>query len=68
MLWFYYAAQILLIGAEGIKVYSQNRNLVFATKRYTVKRKSLDVHLKKDLRGRLLESFSRGYKSKSKKS
>jgi membrane protein len=67
LLWFYYTAQILLLGAEGIKVYGENHKLEFRPKRYTVKLKELDVHAKKDLRGRMLEAFARGYKSKSKK-
>jgi membrane protein len=65
LLWFYYTAQILLLGAEGIKVAGESRKVDFKPKRYTVKLKELDVHAKKDLRGRLLEAFARGYKSKS---
>jgi membrane protein len=65
LLWFYYTAQILLLGAEGIKVYGENRRVEFRPKRYAVRLKELDVHAKKDLRGRLLEAFSRGYKAKS---
>jgi membrane protein len=65
LLWFYYTAQILLLGAEGIKVYGENHKLEFQPKRYTVKLKELDVHAKKDLRGRMLEAFARGYKNKS---
>jgi membrane protein len=67
LLWFYYSGQMLMLGAEGIKVYGDNHKLVFPAKRYAVKLKELDVHAKKDLRGRLLEAFARGYKSKSKK-
>ncbi|MBX4190912.1 YihY/virulence factor BrkB family protein [Candidatus Saccharibacteria bacterium] len=67
LLWFYYTAQILLLGAEGIKVYGENHKLDFSPKRFALKLKELDVHAKKDLRGRLLEAFARGYKSKSKR-
>jgi membrane protein len=67
LLWFYYTGQILLLGAEGIKVYGQSHKLDFLPKRYAVKLKELDVYQKKDIRGRLLEAFSRGYKSKSSK-
>lgn len=67
LLWFYYTAQILLLGAEGIKVYSETHEILLPAKRYTVKNKSLDVNAKKDLRGRVLEAFARGYKSKSRK-
>jgi membrane protein len=65
LLWFYYTAQILLMGAEGIKIYAEDRRLALPAKRFTVKRKTLDVNAKKDLRGRMLEAFARGYKSKS---
>jgi membrane protein len=67
LLWFFYTAQILLLGAEGIKVYGENHKLEFKPKRYAVKQKELDVLNKFDLRGRLLEAFSRGYKSKSRR-
>jgi membrane protein len=67
LLWFYYTAQILLLGAEGVKVYGDNHKLVLPAKRYAVKLKELDVHAKKDLRGRLLEAFARGYKNKSRR-
>jgi membrane protein len=67
LLWFYYTAQILLLGAEGIKVYRERHKLNFLPKRYSVKRRQLDVNAKKDFRGRLLEAFARGYKSKSSK-
>lgn len=67
LLWFYYSGQIFMLGAEGIKVYGDNHKLRFAPKRYAVKLKELDVYAKKDLRGRLLEAFARGYKSKSQK-
>jgi membrane protein len=65
MLWFYYSALILLIGAEGIKVYAEGAKLTLLPKRYTVKLKEIDIPVKKDLRGRALEAFSRGYKNKS---
>jgi membrane protein len=65
LLWFYYTAQILLLGAEGAKIYGENRRLDFPPKRFAVKLKELDVHDKHDLRGRLLDAFARGYKSKS---
>lgn len=67
LLWFYYTAQILLIGAEGIKVYGENHKVAFSPKRYSVRLKSLEIYAKKDLRGRLLDSFSRGYKKGSHK-
>lgn len=67
LLWFYYTAQILMLGAEGIKVYGENHKVDFLPKRYSVRLKALEVYAKKDLRGRLLDSFSRGYKQASQK-
>lgn len=67
LLWFYYSGQILMLGAEGIKVYAEDHKIIFKPKRFTVKLKELDVNAKKDLRGRLLEAFARGYKNKSHK-
>jgi membrane protein len=67
LLWFYYTAQILLLGAEGIKIYTDDKKLALPSKRYAVKRKTLDINAKQDLRGRLLLAFARGYKSKSHK-
>lgn len=67
LLWFYYTAQILILGAEGIKVYAENRDLYMPPKRFAVKLKELNVNQKNDLRGRLMGSFARGYKKKSRK-
>lgn len=67
LLWFYYSGQILMLGAEGVKVYAEDRKINFKPKRFAVGLKELDVHAKKDLRGRLLESFARGYKAKSRR-
>ena len=66
LLWFYYTAQILLLGAEGVKVHAESHHLALEAKRYTVKSKTLDVNAKQDLRGRMLYAFARGYKTKSK--
>jgi uncharacterized BrkB/YihY/UPF0761 family membrane protein len=66
LLWFYYTAQILMFGAEGIKVYGEAHRVDFLPKRYAVRLKELDVLAKKDFRGRLLEAFSRGYKRETK--
>lgn len=66
LLWFYYTAQILLLGAEGIKVYGLRHKIEFSSKRFTLKRERIEVNAKKDFRGKLVQAFSRGYKSKSK--
>jgi membrane protein len=65
LLWFYYTAQILMLGAEGIKVYGESHKVEFKPKRFAVKIKELNVYSKGDLRGRMLDSFARGYKTKS---
>jgi membrane protein len=65
LLWFYYTAQILLLGAEGIKVYGDNHALVYNLKKYSLKRKTLNVDVDGNLLGRLVEKFTQGYKRQS---
>jgi membrane protein len=65
LLWFYYAAQILLIGAVGMKVYGDNLALVYKTKKYTLKRRRVNLDLDDNLKGRLIEKFIIGYKKSS---
>jgi membrane protein len=67
LLWFYYTAQILLLGAEGMKVYGQQNNLVYKAKKYNLKRQSINVDLQNNLTGRTVEKFLQGFKNKSKK-
>jgi membrane protein len=67
LLWFFYAAQILLLGAEGIRVYSDNHGIAFKPKRYTLKRRSLEVHSKNNFAGRLFESFAQGFNKQSRR-
>jgi membrane protein len=62
LLWFYYSAQILLLGAEGIKVYGDNQALVYKAKKYTLKRRTLNVDLEDNLLGRAIEKFAQGVK------
>jgi membrane protein len=62
LLWFYYSAQILLLGAEGIKVYGDNHGLVYKAKKYTLKRRTLNVDLGDNLIGRSIEKFAQGVK------
>jgi membrane protein len=64
LLWFYYIAEILLLGAESLKVYGENHNIEYKAKAYTLKRHSLNINVKQDLRGRTMEAFVRGYRSK----
>jgi membrane protein len=67
LLWFYYTAQILLLGAEGIKVYGDNHGLVYKAKRYTLKRRTLSIDVQDNLLGRSIEKFAQGFKKASKK-
>jgi membrane protein len=62
LLWFYYSAQILLLGAEGIKVYGDNHALVYKAKKYTLKRRTLNVDLEDNMLGRTIEKFAQGVK------
>jgi membrane protein len=68
LLWFYYIAQILLLGAEGIKVYGDNHALVYKAKRYTLKRMKLTIDLQDNIFGRSIEKFAKGFeKGRTKK-
>jgi membrane protein len=64
LLWVYYSSQIIFLGAEGIKVYADQRSLLFNPKGHNLKRDT--VHLDhRGLPGRLAEAFSRGFKKKA---
>jgi hypothetical protein len=56
-----------LLGAEGIKVYGDNHLLIYKAKKYTLKRRSINVDLEDNLLGRSIEKFAQGFKSKTKK-
>jgi membrane protein len=43
LLWAYYSGQLLYIGAEGIKVYAVRRGYTYDTKRFNVRRTSLNI-------------------------
>lgn len=66
LLWFYYSAQIILLGAEGIKVYSDNNFLIFKPKKYTLKRHTFNLDTNSSV-GRAIEAFSLGYKQESRR-
>jgi membrane protein len=65
LLWFYYIAQILMLGAEGLKVYGVEHKIFYKVKRYTLREKSLSFYTNNDLAGRLIEAFSQGFKNKN---
>jgi membrane protein len=68
LLWFYYTAQILLLGAEGLKVYADNHELIYKAKKFNLKRRSLNVDTNSEFVESLINAFSEGYrKSKSTK-
>jgi uncharacterized BrkB/YihY/UPF0761 family membrane protein len=67
LLWFYYTAQILLLGAEGIKVYGDNHALIYKAKRYTLKRRSINIDLEDNLLGRSIENLCKALKKRTNK-
>jgi membrane protein len=67
LLWFYYTAQILLLGAEGIKVYGENKAIVYKPKKYTLKRYTLNIDTRKSFTSRIAAAFALGFNKKSKK-
>lgn len=64
LLWVYYSAQILLLGAEGMKVYAFKNSLVYRPKKHNLKRDTIHID-HHGLPGRLTEAFTRGYRKKS---
>jgi membrane protein len=67
LLWFYYTAEILLLGAEGIKVYAKNHAIILKPKKYTLGRKSLNVDTSNEFILKLVDAFNRGFSSKKTK-
>lgn len=61
LLWVYYSGQILFLGAEGIKIYGENRALIYHPKRYNLRRETLHLDLS-GYKGRLAEAFAAGFK------
>jgi membrane protein len=64
LLWIYYSAQILFLGAEGMKVYAFHHSLVYRPKKHSLKRDTIHID-HHGLPGRLTESFVRGFKKKA---
>lgn len=61
LLWFYYSGQILFLGAEGMKVYLNNRGYVYKPKKYTLRQKTVNLQVKNNVRGRMAERFAHGF-------
>jgi membrane protein len=61
LLWFYYSGQILFLGAEGMKVYLNNRGYFYKPKKFTLRQKTVNIHVKKNLPGRMAERFAHGF-------
>jgi membrane protein len=61
LLWFYYSGQILFLGAEGVKVYLNNRGYVYKPKKYTLRQKTVNLQVKNNVRGRMTERFAHGF-------
>lgn len=64
LLWFYYTAQILFLGAEGMKVYLNNQGYIYKSKRYTLRQKTINITAKNNVRGRAAEAFAHGFTKK----
>lgn len=65
LLWFYYTSQIMLIGAEGMKVYANTHKVIYKPKRYTLKQKTVNITAKNDLPHLAAEKFARGFTRKN---
>ncbi|HET9850054.1 MAG TPA: YihY/virulence factor BrkB family protein [Candidatus Saccharimonadales bacterium] len=64
LLWLYYTGQILLIGAEGMKVYAYPRGRVGHLKAYTKRQKTINISVKNDFKGKSTERFAHGFTRK----
>jgi membrane protein len=64
LLWFYYTGQILFMGAEGIKVYLNNRGHIYKSKRYALRQKTVNLYAKNNLAGQSTEAFAYGFTKK----
>jgi membrane protein len=64
MLWAYYSAQIMFLGAEGMKVYAYKQALVYRPKKHSLKRETIHID-HHGLPGRVSEAFARGFKKRS---
>jgi membrane protein len=64
LLWVYYSAQIIFLGAEGMKVYAYNRSITLDAKKHSLKRNMVVVDHNR-FTGKLIESFNRGFKKKA---
>jgi membrane protein len=64
LLWFYYSGQILFLGAEGMKVYLNNRGYVYKSKKYTLRQKTINIQAKNNLQGAAAERFAHGFTKK----
>ncbi len=64
LLWFYYTSQILFLGAESMKVYGNNRGVIYKSKRYTLKQKTINIKTKNNVQGQAVEKFSQGFTRK----
>jgi membrane protein len=67
LLWIYYSGEILFVGAEAIKQYGLNNSLVYAPKKFNLRRTTLTVD-SNNFGGKVLDAWVRGYsKNKRKK-
>jgi len=64
LLWFFYTGEILFLGAEGMKVYLNNRGHIYKSKRYTLRQKTINIQTKDNIQGRAAEGFAHGFTKK----
>lgn len=64
LLWIYYSGQIVLIGAEIMKIYGFNHSLEYKPKKFSLKRST--VHLdNSEFLGKLIEAWLRGFRKRA---
>jgi membrane protein len=68
LLWFYYTAYFLLLGAEGMKVYVNEHHIDYKSKKYTLKQKTVNIQAKNNISGQMTEKFARGFTKTFRKS
>lgn len=61
LLWVYYSAQIVLLGAEGMKAYAFFNDLSYDAKRLTLKRNTISIDTE-NFTGRIIDAWFRGFR------
>jgi membrane protein len=66
LLWLYYSAEILFLGAEGIKVYAEEHSIQMQPKKFNIKRTTITLDAP-GLTGKLAEAWTRGFNKGTRK-